>query len=481
VYERIKELLRHSAVYGFGTLVARVLAVLLLPLYTRYLSRADYGQIEVLIALSAVLVTVAQAGMKGAFFRFYFEARDDAERVRVVRTAFWFTMASSTAVLVAGLALGAEVSRLLFATAEHDGLVRASFVGFWAAMNYEQMGSLFRVEKRPVGFVTATLANVAITIAATVVLLVVFDQGAMGVIVGSFTGTLAVYAVLLVYRRFQLGLQLDRALLREMNRFGLPLMPSGLFLWGMNFSDRFFLVKLAGEEEVGLYSIGVRLSSAILLVVTAFRTAWPAFAHSIEDDQEARRTYGFVMTYAVYVTCWLALALSLLAPWLLRLLTQPDFYDAENVVAPLAFASAAFAAYVVSQIGTHRAGRTRSNWLVTGAGAAVNVALNLALIPPFERMGAAIATLATYVTIFVLMAWRAQRVYRVPYQWRRIAQIVAVALGATVLGKALDVPLAIALALAAAYPLALLPLGFYLPVERRRLRLAAGRVLPLVR
>ncbi|MBD0329323.1 MAG: lipopolysaccharide biosynthesis protein [Thermoleophilia bacterium] len=481
MYERIKELLRHSAVYGFGTLVARVLGVLMLPLYTRYLTREDYGQIEVLIALTAVLTTVAQLGMKGAFFRFYFQSRDPAYRVRLVRTAFWFTMTSATAVLLAGLALAGEVSGLLFGTSEHANLVRASFVGLWAAMNYEQMGSLFRVEQRPVGFVTATLANVAVTVAATVVLLVVFDQGAMGVIVGSFTGTLSVYAVLLAYRRFQLGLQFDRALFRELNRFGLPLMPSGLFLWGMSFSDRFFLVKLSGEAEVGLYSIGVRLASAILLVVTAFRTAWPAFAHSIEDETEARRTYGFVMTYAVYVTCWAALALSLLAPWLLELMTTPEFYAAENVVAPLAFAGAAFAAYVVSQIGTHRAGRTRSNWLVTGAGAAVNVVLNVVLIPPFGRMGAAVATLVTYTAIFALMAWRAQRVYRVPYQWRRIAQVVAAAVAITVLGKALDVPLAVAAALALAYPLALLPLGFYLPGERRRLRLAAGRILPLVR
>jgi O-antigen/teichoic acid export membrane protein len=481
VYERIKELLRHSAVYGLGTLVARLLAVLLLPLYTRYLKPEDYGDIAVLLALIAVLTTLAQLGMKGAFFRFYFDSRDPAYRVRLVRTAFWFTIASSTAVLLAGLALAGGISTLLFDTSEHADLVRAAFVALWAGMNYEQMGSLFRVEQRPVGFVTATLANVAITIAATVVLLVVFDLGALGVLVGSFTGTLAVYAVLLAYRRFQLGLEFDRGLLREMNRFGLPLMPSGLFLWGMSFSDRFFLVKLSGEREVGLYAIGVQLASAILLVVTAFRTAWPAFAHSIEDDREARRTYGFVMTYVVYVTCWAALALSLLAPWLLRLMTTEDYYAAENVVAPLAFAGAAFSAYVVSQIGTHRARRTRSNWVVTGAGALANVALNVALIPPFGRMGAAVATLATYVAIFVLMAWRAQRLYHVPYQWRRIAQIVVVAVGVTVLGKALDVPLAVAVALAAAYPLVLVPLRFYLPVERRRLRLAAGRVLPLLR
>src|SRR5215212_9620690 len=371
MYERIKQLLGHSFVYGLGSLVARILAVLLLPLYTRYLDRADYGHIEVLIALSAVLTALVQAGMKSAFFRFYFDTPDPAHRVLVVRTAFWYTMVSSTALLLAGLAFAGEVSNLLFATDDYANLVRASFVGLWAAMNYEQMGSLFRVEQRPIGFVTATLANVAITIAATVVLVVVFEKGAMGVLVGNVAGTLVVYAVLLAYRRYQLGLQFDRALVREMNRFGMPLMPSAVALWLMNFSDRFF---------------GVRLASAITLVVTAFRTAWPAFAYAIEDDAEARRTYGFVLTYVVYVTCWLALALSLLAPWLLRLITTPQYYAAENVVAPLAFGGAAFAAYVVVQIGIGRARRTRSNWLVTGAAAILNVVLNLTLIPSHGRM-----------------------------------------------------------------------------------------------
>ncbi len=481
MYERIKQLLGHSLVYGLGSLVARILAVLLLPLYTRYLDRDDYGLIETLIALSAVLTALVQAGMKSAFFRFYFDSTDDAHRVLVVRTAFWYTMASSSAVLLAGLAFAGEISQLLFATGDHAGLVRAAFVGLWAAMNYEQMGSLFRVEQRPVAFVTATLANVAITIAATVVLLVVFDEGPMGVIVGSFTGTITVYAALLAYRRYQLGLQFDGALFREMNRFGMPLMPSAVALWLMNFSDRFFLVKLADTAEVGVYSIGVRLASAITLVVTAFRTAWPAFAYAIEDDREARRTYGFVLTYVTYVTCWMALALSLLAPWLLRLITTPQFYAAENVVAPLAFGGAAFAAYVVVQIGIGRARRTRSNWLVTGVAALLNVGLNLALIPSYGRLGAAIATVATYGALFLGMSWRAQRIYPVPYQWRRIALIAGVAVAVTVAGKTLDAPLPVAAALALAYPLALVPLGFYLPVERERLRLAGRRLLPLLR
>ena len=473
---QVKRLGKHTAVYGLGGLVSRILAVLLLPLYTTYLGPRGFGKIETVVAFTTVLVIVLRMGISSAFFRFYFDTKDEAHRTLVVRTSFWFTMGMATLGLVVGWALAPQISHLLFTTDSKANVVRAALVLLWAQMNYEQLTSLFRVEERSVSYVAATLANVIITVVATILLVAVWHKGAVGVIAGNFTGTLAVFFVLLAYRRFQLGLEFNRPLFRQMQRFGLPLVPSGIALWVIDLSDRFFIVHMKGLTENGLYSIGVRIASAIVLLLTAFRMAWPAFAYSIEDDREAQRTYSFVLTYVVYVCCWLALALGLLAPWIVKLITTKPFYPAQNVVAPLAFGVAAFGAYVVVQIGTGRARQTRSNWLVTGAAAAVNVTLNLVLIPPYGRMGAAIATVVAYTLLFIGMAWRAHRVFPVPYQWRRVATVGLAAVGLTVLGKVLDVPLGVALLLTAAFPVVLLALGFYLPAERKRLR----QLLPIL-
>ena len=463
---QMRRLGRHSVVYGLGGVVSRILAVFLLPLYTRFLDRDDLGAVGLVVALTAVLVTILRLGISSAFFRFYFESKDPAQRRLVVRTSFWFTMASATAGLAAGVALAAPIADLL-GIGDAD-LVRAGFVGIWAQMNYEQLTALFRAEERSTAFVLASLANIAVTIGATVLLVVVWEQGALGVIVGNFTGTLAVYLALLAVHREQLGLQFSRSLLREMNRFGIPLVPAALALIAVNFSDRFFLVHLAGLDEVGLYEIGVRIASAMVLLLTAFRMAWPAFAYSIEDDGEARRTYAYVLTYLVVVASWLALALGLLAPWLVRLLTQPEFYAGERVVAPLAFGGMAYAAYIVMAIGVGRAKRTQFNWLITGLAAVVNVALNLLLIPPYGMMGAAVATVAAYGVMFLAMTWYAQRVFPVPYQWRRVLTAAGAAVALLLAGKAVG-GLAAALALTLAYPLTLLLLGFFLPEERRAL------------
>src|SRR5918994_1271476 len=205
---QMRRLGRHSVVYGLGGVVSRILAGFLLPLYTRYLERDDFGAVGLIIALSAVLVTVLRLGISSAFFRFYFDSAEPARRLLVVRTSFWFTMASATAGLAAGVPLAEPIADLL--GLDDANLVRAGFVGIWAQMNYEQLTALFRAEERSTAFVAASLANIAVTVAATILLVVVWEQGALGVIVGNFVGTLVVYLALLAVYREQLGLQFSR-------------------------------------------------------------------------------------------------------------------------------------------------------------------------------------------------------------------------------------------------------------------------------
>jgi O-antigen/teichoic acid export membrane protein len=250
----------------------------------------------------------------------------------------------------------------------------------------------------------------------------------------------------------------------------MPLVPSALALWAINFVDREFVIWYKGLREAGVYSAAVRIASVITFVMIAFRTAWPAFAYSIEDDREAKRTYAFVLTYLLAFASWASLALGALAPWWTRLLTAPEYRRASEGIALLAFAGAIYAGYTVLAIGSGRARKTQLNWVVTGAGAALNVGLNFWLIPAYGMVGAAISTLAAYAALFVGMTLYAQSVYPVAYQWRRVGTALAAAVALTVAARAGGLGLATSALLVAAYPLALALLGFYLPAERARLR-----------
>ena len=214
----------------------------------------------------------------------------------------------------------------------------------------------------------------------------------------------------------------------------------------------------------------------MVLLLTAFRMAWPAFAFSISDDEEAKRTYAWVLTYLVVIASWVAPALALLSPWLVRLLTKPAFYAGSQVVAPLAFATVAYAGYIVMAIGVGRAKRTQFNWVIAGAAALLNVALNLLLIPPVRddgrRRSHGRRVLPMFVRHGLVRAARLPRAVPVAPGGDR-GRAGRGARGRQ--RKLLDVGLAVALLLALAYPLALAPLGFFLPGERARLRALVAR------
>jgi O-antigen/teichoic acid export membrane protein len=385
-------------------------------------------------------------------------------------------MVMATIGMVLGLIFAAPVGHWL-GLGNDPSLARAGAVGLWAQTNYQMMTSLFRVEERSVAYAIASVTNVLITIAAMVAFVAVFRWGAVGLVVGNFVGTLCVYLALVVYRRRELHFQFDRALFRRMQTFGMPLVPAALALWAINFIDREFVSHYKGDGEVGIYSVAIKIGSVVTFVVLAFRTAWPAFAYSIEDDRAARRAYAYVLTYVLTLACWISLALGALAPWLVDWLTSASYHRADKGVALLAFAFAVYAGYTVLAIGSGRARRTQMNWVVTGIGAAVNIALNFVLIPRYGMVGAAISTAVAYVVLFIGMSVYAQSVYPVPYQWRRNATALLLAVALTVVARAAHLSLAPSFLLVLAYPLILLPLGFYQHAELGRLRKLATAAL----
>ena len=483
---QLRGLTRDSFIYGVGGLVSRFLAVLLLPLYTSYVSPGDYGRIEILMAAMAVAVTLLRGGANFGFLRFYFIDKDPEYRRRLIRTVFWAQMAYSTVGLVLCIVLAHQIAGWFGVTRNGPhlqgtgtSLVIATGILLWSNVNYAQMTNLFRAEQRSVAFSIATLANIAVTVPLTVILVVVYKEGPLGIIVGNFSGTLLLYVILLGYRREQLGLQFDHKLLRAINRFGLPLMAAALALWVTNFGDRLMLSKLLHGSyrltEVGQYSLANKISSAMVLLFTAFQVAWPAFAYSIEDEKAAKRAYSFVLTYLMFIAAWAAVGLSLFAPWIVRALAHKrGYWPADTAIPALAYSSVFYAGFTVVTIATGRTRRTQFNWVAAALAATLNFTLNLWVIPAYGMLGAAYATLAAYALLMVVRTWNAQKIYPVAYQWRRVGVLLLAAGGLTLAGELLPRSLPLAFGLTLAYPVALGALGFYLPAERQRLR----RLLP---
>jgi O-antigen/teichoic acid export membrane protein len=322
---------------------------------------------------------------------------------------------------------------------------------------------------------------VLLTVALTVALVVIADEGAEGLLLGNFAATGAILLALFYVHRRRLGLRPAPGVLEPMLRFGTPTMPAELSLYALNFVDRIVLVRYVGLAEAGLYSLAVKFSQVVTVFVRAFNLAWPPLAYSIRDDAEARRVYAFIVTYFLLLASFVVLALSLEARWVARALAAPAFFDSYQAVPLVATGATLYALYLVLVVVVGRSGRTGYIFPVTAVAAGANLVLNLVLVPELEIVGAGLALVISYVLMLALMYAVTRRLFPVPFQWARMARIVAIAGGLYALGETL-LPtegadgFLLRAALLGAYPLLLFASGFFEPRELQQLRALAARL-----
>ncbi|HXS32845.1 MAG TPA: oligosaccharide flippase family protein [Solirubrobacterales bacterium] len=465
----LRRLATTGAAYTAASIVSKLIAVVLLPLYTRYLTPADYGAAEVMFAAIVSVSIIVRLGTIEALLRFYY--KDDEDPAQVVATSFAALFWVATAAALILLPFAKPISEALLDESAPD-LARIAIGGLWVSTMFEYLLTLFRLEERARAFFVTTLLSVISAISLTVVLVVGAGEGARGLLLGSYaSGAVFVLGLIWLHRR-RLSLWFDRALLRRLMRFGLPTMPAELSLYLLNFVDRIIIVRTVGLAEAGLYSLAVKFAQGVNVLVRGFQLAWPPLAYSIRDDGEARRTYAVVVTLFSAGCAFVVTGMWLLSRWIVRALTTPEFFGSYKAIGLLATAVTLYALYMVLVVILGRTGRTEFNFPATAAALATNIALNLALVPPFGIVGAGIALVASYIVVLALMYSFTQRLFPVPYEWGRLARVIAVSTGLVISGELLlptegFLGLLARTALWLTYPLALLATGFFTPGERR--------------
>ncbi len=424
----LRRLATTGAAYTASSVLSKLFAVALLPLYTAHVSTSQFGAAEVL-SLSVIAVAIVfRLGLIEALLRFYYKSEEDPEAV--VKTAFASLLAVSVLGIALAMPLAEQISQLLLDRSE-PGLTRIAIAGLGVFILYELMLTLYRLDERARAYFGWTIANVLLTIPVTVWLVVFEDEGARGLLIGQFGVGGVILIGLLIEHRRRLALVPDRGVLRRMLRFGLPTMPAELSLYSLSFADRIIIVHLVGLAEAGLYTLAVKFAQAVQIVVRGMQLAYPPLAYSITDDDEARRVYALILSWFLALCSFIVAGMWLFSRQIVDLLAAPAYFEAHEAVGLVSTGVMLYALYFVLVVVIGRTGRTEFSLPATVVGTIVNIALNLILIPPLGIVGAGLALVASYVVLLAVMYFFSQRLFPVPYEWRRILQVVAIAVVVT--------------------------------------------------
>jgi O-antigen/teichoic acid export membrane protein len=482
----LRRLVRSLAAYQVADVVSKFMAVLLLPVYTRYITPAGYGEVE-LLANGVIFISIlVRFGMIEAFLRYHFADADQAQRDALARRAALFTLISTTLASVALASFAAPLSTLILGHQDVP-IFLIAVLGLWSFTNLELAYGMLRVDERVRAYATASLINVALTIAASVILVVVLGKGARGLLLANYGASTVVLLGLwwMLRRRLWIGgrggSRAGALRLSVLLRFGLPTVPAEASVYALSIIDRFYLYHDRSHTQAGWYSIAIKLAGSVAFIVRAFQYAWPPLAYSVSDDQEAAVLYGLVTTYYVLVSGWVVAGLALLGRWVVRLLAAPSFYPAYRALPWVALGWALYGLWVVFLVIAGRVQVTTRNFPAALAGLVANVILLVVLVPALGIAGAGLALCGAYAVMLVVMYLLTRGAFRVNFEWGRLAHLVLVMGGIAAAGELL-LPTSGAAGLLsrgaafAIIPAALWVTGFVQPREKRRLRDLISRV-----
>jgi O-antigen/teichoic acid export membrane protein len=439
---KLKRLGSESLVYGLSSIVGRLLSYLLQPYYAHQFDPAQNGIQSVVYSYIPIISIGLYLGMDVAYMRNAAALKDApmAERQRA------FSMSFGMVVVVGGL-----VAMLAWAAAPWLGsLTRLDATSFRYMLAIVYTDALLavpyahlRMTNRSMRYAVLRLLFVGMSVGLNVLLIGRLHWGVEAIFLANLLANLFVLALFLaeIGRLFRPAL-LRGAAWKPLWKYALPIMPAMLAVMLVENGDRIVLNYLpesvantvygmTSKDVVGIYSFNYKLGVAMLLVAQMFRMAWTPFSLQHARQAGAPQLFSRVLTLLMLVCATVFLGVSVLLPSLVQIpavyhYVKPAYWAGLPIVPVILLAYVFSAMYAVVTAGLYIERRTSVLPWIAGAGAVLNIGICIVAESRWGMVGVAWATPAAYGVMAALGAWQSNKVYPVPFEWRRLAHLAAI-------------------------------------------------------
>ena len=442
----VKQLAGQTMWYGVSSIAARFLNYLLTPFLTYALTRADYGKMSLVYSVLPVLNVLFTYGLETAFFRFSNKETDPKKIYNTTATSIII----STFLFGIALLFFHKPLAALAGVGNYPELIRLSiYIIMLDTLSIIPFAKL-RHDGRPKKYAMVKVAGILINIFFTFFFLL-WCKNAVTKDPASFWSNFystahnpvyyivlanliqATVTLLLLYKEvFTIRLKIDIPLWKQIMTYSSPLILVGLGGVINEVMDRQMLHKWVPgtatfkEEQVGIYSACYKLSILITLFVQAFRMGAEPFFFKQAGSHNQQRTYARVMKFFVIVICIMFLVVALYLPIWKHFIASKE-WEGLAVVPILLLANMFLGIYYNLAIWYKLGHKTSAGAYITVTGVAVTIIINYFFIPYYSYMACAWATFFCYGSMMVISFIWGQKVFRIPYAWKKSVAFIVIA------------------------------------------------------
>jgi len=420
-----KILTRHFITYGVGIYLTKLIGFFMIPIYTTYLTPADYGVLELLDLTMYVASMVVGLGISNSIIRFYSDCHDERDKTRVISTSFFSILIMTLAAYGILILLSGPVSRLVFHSGESTSspadlayFVRiVAFSGIFDMLSATGLAYL-QAEKKSTVYTTISIGRFLIAVSLNILFVVGLKMGVLGVLYTQIISNVLFLVAMTAMARKKIRLDFSGDLARQMIRYGAPLIISTLSMFIIHFSDRFFLERFVGLSLLGVYSLSYKFALILpALFYGPFELIWNSQMFDLyKKGEEGRRTINYYNKYMLVLSLLFITPYSLCVKNLIFIMADPKFHEAYRVVPVLLLAFMFIGLASISSAGIFFVKKTIYRGLANVYGAVVALVGYFFLIQWLGYWGAVITTLLAFMVRYIALSIYSQRFYPLKYE-----------------------------------------------------------------
>jgi O-antigen/teichoic acid export membrane protein len=419
---------RHALLYAIGQVLGKAVAFLMLPIYTRFLTPADYGVVALIDMTLDVIAIVAGAAIAQGIFRFYHKALTDSERAAVVSTALAALGVSFVIFGAVIFAASGFISRVIFGSLANAGLIRIGAMSFALSAMLLVPLAYGRVRERSGLVVGANLVKLVLQVGLNLIFIVGMGMGVRGVFLSTLLANLVLGLGLTAWAVREVGLRVSPPVLRSLVRYGVPLMGTQAATFTMTFADRYFLQAAGNETMVGLYNLAYQFGFLLLMLgFVPVEMIWGPRRFQVANSPDPGPVLAKAFRLINVSIVTIGVGIALFVGDVLRIMSTPPFHPAAAIVPVILVAYIFHGWAMMHDIGVLVKERTEYLTLANWTAAVVALGAFAVLIPRWYAFGAAAAAVLAFSVRWGLTYWFSQRLWPVRYDWAPIVRLLAVA------------------------------------------------------
>ncbi len=473
---RLRNTLKHSIIYGLGRLGTKIIGLVLLPLYTQYLTTEQYGMLSLLEATSQIMVGMLGFRLSSAMMRWIATEKDEDKNKTVVYTTYLSTIIFSLLICLLLLPFTGFFSDLYFNSGDFSSYFFILVIAVALDLPNHVTFDLIRMAEKSWLFITIILVKLSVVLGLNIYFVAYLHLGVEGIMIGMASGNFIMLVMSLPFILKRVNFKYDFSTFRELFRFGFPLIFATMSVMILSFADRFIIKNLLNLSEVGIYTVGYKIAGVInLIVLQAFSLGFVPTAYKMFDKPEAKRFFSKILTYLTYVLMIAVLGISFFSREVIEFFTsRPEYWPAYKVVPIIAFTFLIKGWQYVVMMGLHKAKKTHLVAYSIMTAAILNIAFNFALIPYLGIYGSALASaIATFIGV-LMSNYFSQKYFQVRYEIIKILKILLTGFFLLTVyyfinDYTLILRLFLKVILLSSFPVLLYLIGFYDKIELERI------------